>query len=276
MKTVVVQGGTDGMGRGIALSCLKRGDSVVVLGRSAEKGAALAETARELGARDRFLFLQADLALVGENERVLAEIEKRHDVVDALVLCARHYSSARQETAEGLERTFALFFVSRFLLCHGLADLLEKAEQPVVVNIAGPGGQLSWLTWDDLGLSRGYDGQRALLQCGVANDLLGVSFTQLRDGGRTRYVLVNPGMVATSFSGDYDAATAGHIDMMKRMGRPVAEAIVPILALLDSPPVEALSAFSAGRRMDLAAESTFDAGAARRLHALTEELLRRA
>ena len=37
MKTIVVSGGTDGMGRAVALHHLRRGDTVVVPGRDAEQ-----------------------------------------------------------------------------------------------------------------------------------------------------------------------------------------------------------------------------------------------
>ncbi|WP_081438565.1 hypothetical protein [Pseudofrankia asymbiotica] len=77
-----------------------------------------------------------------------------------LVLGARHYRSVRRETAEGLEENFALFYLSRFVLSHGLVDLLEKGANPVIVNIAGPGADLSVVRWDDLELRRAYQQPR--------------------------------------------------------------------------------------------------------------------
>ena len=38
VRTVVVQGGTDGIGKGLASACLRRGDRVLVIGRSERKG----------------------------------------------------------------------------------------------------------------------------------------------------------------------------------------------------------------------------------------------
>ncbi|MEV7908333.1 SDR family NAD(P)-dependent oxidoreductase, partial [Streptomyces anulatus] len=166
MKTVVISGGTDGIGREIARTRLSRGDNVVVIGRNAEKGKALTEAAGESGAGARVFFVAADLSLVRENRRVVEEIAERFPVVDALVLCARHYRARRRETAEGFEDNFALFYLSRFLLGHGLAGSLERAERPVIMNVAGPGADLSMVHWDDLQLRRGYDGGTALTQGG--------------------------------------------------------------------------------------------------------------
>lgn len=164
MKTVVITGGTDGIGKALAALRLQRGDTVVVIGRSAEKGQAFLGAARELGAGERAFFVRADLSLTAESSRAVAEITARFPVVDTLVLCARHYRTERVETAEGFEENFALFYLSRYLLGHGLAASLEKADNPVVVNVAGPGASLSVVNWDDLELRRGYHGGTALGQ----------------------------------------------------------------------------------------------------------------
>lgn len=58
---------------------------------------------------------------------------------------------------------------------------------------------------------------------------------------------------------------------MKRLGRPAAETVERILACLDAPPVERLSAFVDGRRMDVDGES-FDRTAAARLAEVTRKL----
>ncbi|GAA3123962.1 SDR family NAD(P)-dependent oxidoreductase [Streptosporangium carneum] len=274
MRTVVISGGTDGIGREIALTSLSRGENVVAVGRNPEKGRALLEAAAETGAGARAFFVEADLSLVSENRRVIEEITARFPTVDALVLCARHYLSRRRETPEGFEENFALFYLSRFLLSHGLAGALERAERPVIANVAGPGGNMSLIRWDDLELERGYDGGAALGQGGKLNDLLAVSFAEEHRAGRTRYALFHPGITATSFSGEYDEAVRPHIEAMKERGKPVRESAAPIIAVLDDPPAEPLSAFVEGRRISVE-DASFDRSAAARLRDLTGRLLSR-
>ncbi|HYH35608.1 MAG TPA: SDR family NAD(P)-dependent oxidoreductase [Nocardioides sp.] len=273
VRNVVVQGGTDGIGRELAVSCLRAGDRVLVLGRSEAKGAQLVRIAEDLGAVDRLAFVAADLSAICENLRVIEEIRSEMDQIDALVLCARHYHSTRQESVDGVEATFALFYLSRFLLCHGLVGHLRGAKTSVVVNVAGPGGSLDLLNWGDPGLTAGYAGQRALAQCGVANDLLGVAFSEKHGDDGIRYVLVDPGMTSTNFSGDYDPATAAQIEQMKQMGAPVAQTVRPIRELIDSRPNEPLSAFNAGRPIDVRTLPAFDVDAARRLSEIAHGIL---
>ncbi|WP_097921410.1 SDR family NAD(P)-dependent oxidoreductase [Streptomyces sp. wa1063] len=275
MKHIVVQGGTDGMGQGIALTCLRRGDTVVIIGRDRKKGESFLAAADGIGAGARAHFIPADLSLISENERVVRQITEELPAVDALVLCARHFLARRRETVEGHEGTLALFYLSRFLLSHGLRDLLAKAPRPVIMNVAGPGSPTGEIHWQDLQMKRDYDGVAAQMQGGKANDLLGVAFAD-RYGAtdRTRYVLFNPGGVSTSFSGEYDAATRRHVEMLKRTAKSVEVGIAPIIRCLDDPPAEPVSAFVEWQRMSLA-DTSFDVHDARRLDEKTRELLSR-
>lgn len=272
MKTIVIAGGTDGIGKALAEIRLGAGDTVVVIGRSEEKGKAFLGTAAALGADDRAVFLRADLSLIEENKRVADELRKTFTAVDALVFCARHYRTQRAETADGIEENFALFYLSRYLLGHALVDALSAAEHPVVVNVAGPGASLNVVRWDDLELRRGYHGGAALGQGGKLNDLLGVTFAERYGELGIRYVLIHPGVTATSFSGSYDEATLQQIRSMQSFAKPVEAALPPILAAMDTPPAEPLSAFVEGVRIGVAGLA-FDPDAARRLDADTARIL---
>ncbi|WP_433517232.1 SDR family NAD(P)-dependent oxidoreductase [Nonomuraea sp. CA-143628] len=253
MKTLVITGGTDGMGRALARTYLDRGDTVVVVGRDPAK------------ALPGAVFIPADLSLISENRRVIEEVNAKFPTVDVVVLCARYFRTHRFVTEEGLEGTFALDYLSRFLLSHGLT------APGVIVNVSGPGQPTGRVHWDDLMLERAYDGVTAQFQAGKANDLLGVAFAA-RHHDRTRYVLIHPGGVSTSVAGEYDEATAAHVEALKRHGMPVKEGIKPIIARIDDPPAEPLSAFVRERPIGLEHPS-FDRRAAERLHELTLELI---
>ncbi len=272
MRTIVITGGTDGIGRALADVHLHRGDAVLIVGQSAEKGERFLDSARELGAGDRAHFVRADLSLIGENIRLLEEVARVLPTVDVLVLGARYHRSVRTETPEGLESNFALFYLSRFLLSHGLAPSLERAATPIVLNVAGPGGT-SPIQWDDLQLRRHYVGTGALGHGGRLNDLLGAGFAAVHPDSRIRYILFHPGVVSTSFSGEYDQATAAQVAGLKVTGKTVAQSIGQILPCLDRPPAERLSAFTEGRRIDVDTPY-FDRDEAARLHEITEKLLR--
>ncbi|MEV6769330.1 SDR family NAD(P)-dependent oxidoreductase [Nocardia sp. NPDC051030] len=267
MKTIVITGGTAGIGRYLADTYVRRGDRVVVIGRNTVAGKKFQESGGE-----RSHFIEADLDLLSRNREVIDELRGAYPVIDAVVLCARFYRSFRTETAEGIEATFAHFYLSRFLFGHDLRESLERADSPVIVNVAGPGSDLSAANWKDLQFTRHYSGGAALGQGGKLNDLLGVSFAERYPQGRTRYVLVHPGVTATSQAGEYDPGTLVMVEGLRRYGKPIPVAAEPIIELIDSPPSTPLSAYVEGRPIPVRGRP-FDPEAARSLDEYTRTLL---
>ncbi|MDO3677966.1 SDR family NAD(P)-dependent oxidoreductase [Paenibacillus ehimensis] len=272
MKIIVITGGTDGIGKGLAMDSLKKGNTVVVIGRNHQKGQHFLEDANKIGAIERAFFFQADLSLVMENKRIVAEIESRFPTVDALILCAQHYRSERGETIEGFEKTFALYYLSRFILSYGLKNLMENADKPSVINVCAPGIEVGKIYWNDLQLTRNYSGLEAMMQSSRLNDLLGIGFAENDKINKIKYILFNPGGVSTSFSGEYDEVMKNQIVQIKKSAKPVQEGIKPIVKLLEKPPIKSISANMEGNEISLEHES-FDRENAIKLFNITKNLL---
>ncbi|WP_030617661.1 SDR family NAD(P)-dependent oxidoreductase [Streptomyces achromogenes] len=259
MRTVVITGGTDGIGRGLARTHLGRGDRVVTVGTDKAKA--------EPGA----LFLRADLELVDENRRLIDRLSAELDTIDVLVLGARFQRSRRTETADGSESNFALSYLSRFLLSHGLAGLLGRAADPVVLNLGGA-GCLGPPRWDALQQRTRYQGLTAMVRAGLLNAALAVDFVGRHPS--IQYVLNFPGTVATSFAGDYDEAEAAQIGRLRATGKPVETAVGEILPFLDPGAPGHPVALSEGVAIPLDPQASSPADA-RRLHDYTREVLAR-
>ncbi|GAA2884117.1 hypothetical protein Acy02nite_07970 [Actinoplanes cyaneus] len=247
------------MGRALAVQLARRGDTVVAIGSRASLEPEVPGTT----------YLQADLSSVAENQRVIAEIGSRWPVVDALLLFANRTSRHRAETVDGLEGTFALYYLSRYLLGHGLAPQLDRAAHPVIVNVAGVGVTRGGVRWDDPQLTRDYSVITAQLQAGRANDLLGAGFS-----GKARYILYHPGFTRSGNLSPLPLLVRTGIKVLARFAaQPIADAIRPIPGWIDHPPAAQLTAIDRGRELppDL---PTLDPVAARRLAELTATMLR--
>jgi hypothetical protein len=263
MGVVVVSGGTNGMGRAFALRRAERGDHVLVLGRNRERGEAMAGSS--------VTFLPVDLSSVTETRRVIEKILTEYGVVDALTLFANGVAPRRIVTAEGLERTFALYYLSRYLLSFGLRPALERAAAPVIVNVAGVGVTKGEVHWTDLQLAAHYSIVSAQLQAGRANDLLGVGFAQ-RSDSRARYVLYHPGFTKSGDRSLLPPVLRGLLAVASVAARSIADAVAPIHQFLDASPAAPLTAVDRGKQLPLTLP-TLDPGNAERLMNLTEELL---
>lgn len=273
MKTLVISGGTDGIGKGIAIDALEKGHTVIIIGRNDQKGKSFLEKAEQIDAKERAFFLHADLSIVSENQKVIAELESKFQTIDILVLCAQHGRTERSETAEGFEHTFALYYLSRFILSYGLRNQMRHSDNPMIINICGSGIEAGTIHWDDLQLTKNYiDMSTSLMQGSRLNDLLGIEFAEKNKDNKIKYVLFNPGGVSTSFSGEYDEFTKSQIEQFKKLAKPVEEGIKPIVNLIENPPNKPISAYMEGNEISLN-HNSFDKGNAMRLYSITEKLL---
>ncbi|TCP57483.1 NAD(P)-dependent dehydrogenase (short-subunit alcohol dehydrogenase family) [Tamaricihabitans halophyticus] len=267
-RTVVISGATDGMGRATALERLRRGDTVIAIGSNGAKGRSLVA---EAGAGDRLRFIQADLSSLAEIDRTIGEIKQHSGGVDALVLFANRQSPKRRETPDGLEHTFALYYLSRYLLTRELTPLLDASSNPVIISVAGVGNKAGEIHWDDLQLTRRYSTIRAQLQAGRANDLLGVAVAK---HCKARFVMYHPGFTRSGDTGMFNPVIRLALTVLGKVAaRSVASAVEPIHGFIDNPPEQPLTAIDRGKHVDPSLR-TLDPAAADRLATVTEELLK--
>jgi NAD(P)-dependent dehydrogenase (short-subunit alcohol dehydrogenase family) len=185
-KTVLVTGATDGLGRHVARKLAVKGATVLVHGRNQERLEAILEDVRgqEGGgeARSYVADLSSLAAVRGLAERILAD-EGRLDV---LVNNAGMVSRERRMSEDGVELTFAVNYLSHFLLTGLLMPLLRNSGPARIVNVASAGQ--SPIDFSDPMLERDYDAMRAYSQSKLAQ----IMFTfELAERERNAGVTVN-------------------------------------------------------------------------------------
>lgn len=135
-QTILVTGSTDGIGKAAAHAFSRQGHRVLLHGRDPEKGqSVLAELEAATGSDLLDLFI-TDLS-VQERVRDLAEeITGTYDRLDVLVNNAGVFMPEREVAPGGIETTFAVNFLSQFLLTHELLPLLMRSAPARIVNVA--------------------------------------------------------------------------------------------------------------------------------------------
>ncbi|MFI0357465.1 SDR family NAD(P)-dependent oxidoreductase [Actinomadura sp. 9N407] len=275
MRTIVITGGTDGMGAALARHSLRAGDRVVVIGRSRAKFDALVAsvTGDDRSAASRAEFLAADLSLVADSRRVVEHLLAHCERIDVLVLAASFIRQRRHITAEGREASWTLFFVSKYLLVTGLAALLGAAERPVVVNTAVPGARADALDFDDLELNERFTFARSNAQQRRANELLGILATD--DNPELAYVTWGPSRLArSSFAGDVGTGMkVGAAIFGTLLGQRPDAAVRPIIDLIDAPaPAPGRAAYRGAKKVTLVVGDHDDKDAARLSTAVDDQL----
>jgi retinol dehydrogenase 14 len=201
-RTVLVTGGTSGIGRATAAGLAARGARVGITGRDlARTRAAAAEIAAATGnpAVDAFA---ADVASQADVRRLAADVRGAYPQIDVLVNNVGGFWSGRHVTTDGLEHTFAVNHLAAFLLTHLLAESLGAADAARVVTVSSDAHRAGEIDFDDLQGERGYSGGRAYSQSKLANVLFTYELSRRLAATGITATTLHPGVVRTRFAAE--------------------------------------------------------------------------
>jgi NAD(P)-dependent dehydrogenase (short-subunit alcohol dehydrogenase family) len=136
-KVAVVTGGTQGVGEGVARLMAARGaEGLVLCGRNAERGDALARELTDGGCRT--IFVQADLEKVADGQNVIDQAEKAFGRLDCLINCAAATDRGTIEntTEEVWDKLFNLNVKSQFFMAQRAIEVMRRHKiEGTIVNI---------------------------------------------------------------------------------------------------------------------------------------------
>lgn len=196
-KVCVITGATAGIGYETALALAGKGAQVVVVGRSAEKGAATVARIQQATSNGGVHFVKADMASQASIREAAADILRRFPVVDVLVNNAGTWVSDFTTTSDGVETVFAVNHLAYFLFTHLLYPALRQAPDARVVNVASDSHFQTDLHLDDLNLSKNYSGLRSYAQSKLANVMFTYEFERRKTDAQVSIYAVQPGLVHT-------------------------------------------------------------------------------
>ncbi len=201
-KTVLVTGGTNGIGEEAALALAKMGAHVVVHGRSAEKGEATLARIRGEAPDASLEFLQADLSSLEAIEAAATSFLDSGRPLDVLLNNAGAMHTSRKVTSDGFEMTFGVNHLAYFALTARLLPALKKAEGARIVNVASEAHRQArkGLSWDDMQSEQGYSSFVVYGQSKLANILFTRELARRLDGSGITTNCLHPGVVATGFA----------------------------------------------------------------------------
>jgi NAD(P)-dependent dehydrogenase (short-subunit alcohol dehydrogenase family) len=135
-KVVLISGGSQGVGAGIARAAAREGATVAITGRRPETGAALAAELAEAGSKA--MFVQTDVSDVTQAQASVAAVIAEHGRVDCLVNSAGLTSRGTllDTTPELFDAHIAVNLRAPFFLMQAVvADLVARKAPGSIVNI---------------------------------------------------------------------------------------------------------------------------------------------
>jgi retinol dehydrogenase 12 len=236
-KTVVITGGTSGIGEVAAEILAKKGARIVLVARDKTRGdltlARLRNSARGLAHSAYF----ADLTRLAEMKRVAAQIADQEQRIDVLINNAGALFAQRRLTQDGLEFTFALNHMAYFVLAEGLRERLLASRPARIINTASAAHQDATLDFDDLQSAKNYRALKAYSRSKLCNILFTRELARQLHGTGVTANCLHPGFVATRFGDQSGGPIASLLWLAKFFAISPAEGAETIVYLASSPNV---------------------------------------
>lgn len=245
--TVLVTGGTSGIGRALAGRLAADGATVILAARDAERGAtAVREIAAQSG-NPRVHALAVDLSSQDSIREFCAKATERFDRLDGLANVAGLFSRHRTLTTDGLEMMFATNHLAPFLVTNLLLDRLRASGGGRVLTVSAP--STVRLDFDDLQGERRFGALRAFGASKAANLLFTFELARRLQGSGVVANAVHPGLVRTALMREAPAPIRW---LTQVRSAPPERAAAEIAPLLISPQFASAngSFFHRGREID--------------------------
>jgi NAD(P)-dependent dehydrogenase (short-subunit alcohol dehydrogenase family) len=135
-RVLLISGGTQGLGAGIARAAAREGATLVLAGRNTERGEAVADELRGSGVEASFV--RADVSDVPQAQAAVAATIERHGRIDSLVNAAglTTRGTVLDTTPELFDQHIAVNLRAPFFLMQAaIADMKRRGEPGTIVNV---------------------------------------------------------------------------------------------------------------------------------------------
>lgn len=196
-KTVLVTGGTSGIGYASALQLAKKGFDVFIVGRSENACQKVVAELKSINSHARFGFYVCDLTSGSQIKTMAEKIRQEHNHLDVLLNNAGGVFAQRELTEDGFEKTFALNHLAYFILTRELLPLLRNAKKARIVCVSSNSHLHGKIDWENLQCEKSYFIMSQYGNTKLMNVLFSRELSKRLSGTGITVNALHPGVVKT-------------------------------------------------------------------------------
>jgi retinol dehydrogenase-14 len=272
-KTVLITGGTSGIGKATAVALAARGANVVIVGRNQERGEVAVEEIKAQSHNESVELMLADLSVQAEVRGLAEEFQERHDRIDVLANNAGLVQSKRTETPDGIETTLAINHLAPFLLTNLLIERLEQSAPSRVITVSSEAQRWGTMDFEDMQSTRKYTGFPVYGVTKLANIMFTYELAERLNGTGVAVNCLHPGSVGTNFGQNNKGVMALFFRTFKPFMRSPEQGADTLIWLASSSEIDGVSGKYFSDRKEIEAKKVaYDPAARRRLWEISEDL----
>jgi NAD(P)-dependent dehydrogenase (short-subunit alcohol dehydrogenase family) len=236
-KIALITGGNSGIGKATAIGLAKTGATVVIACRDQQRGSAAVDEIRKASGNKNVEMLQMDLASLKSVRAAANQFKSNYSQLHVLVNNAAVFLRNRQETEDGLEKTFQTNYLSHYLLTALLVDTMTESAPARIINVASKHFGIK-MNFDDLQTTQKYTFMKAVGPTKLGMILFTKALAKKLEGTGVTVNALHPGLAKSNILKDIPPFTRWLFTMMSASPEKCAETSI---YLATAPEVEKIS-----------------------------------
>lgn len=135
MKTVLITGSTDGIGKLAAIKLAKDGHHVILHGRDSNKLESTISEIKSLSNNESVSGYISDLSNLDNVGAMISDLSNDIEKIDVLINNAGVFKTSVPLNEYGFDVRFVVNYLAPFVLTNGLLPLLRKSDSPRILNL---------------------------------------------------------------------------------------------------------------------------------------------
>ena len=273
-KTVLVTGSSRGIGFYTAKELAGMGAQVIVTSHNEEHCQNAVDKIRASVGEEAARYVVADLSVQEEVRELAERVKADYKRLDVLVNNVGTWSSSYEESADGIERTFALNHLSYFLLTGFLLDRLRSSASARIVNVASDAHYgVDGIHFEDIGFEKNFRPFKVYAQSKLANIMFTYELANRLEGTGVTANVLHPGSVASKLYRDFGILEPLILFWIRLTGKTSEEGAETPIYLASSPEVDnVIGKYFADKQQKRSSEASYDREAWKRLWQLSEKM----
>jgi len=217
-KTILITGANSGIGFETALALAKMNAQVIIVSSSKEKLDSACRKLKSLSGNEAVCGYTIDLSsqkLIGDGCRL---IQNDFREIDVLINNAGCWLSKHTLTEDKIETQFAVNHLAPFLTTHLLLPALNKSGDARIINVNSDAHFFGKINFQDLNLTKNYNGLKAYAQSKLANVLFTYEFERRKLQAAPTINALQPGLVKTDIGLKHTISMHNLIWRIRRLG----------------------------------------------------------
>ncbi|MFP8490057.1 SDR family oxidoreductase [Gracilimonas sp. Q87] len=199
-KLVVITGANSGIGYETTKALAQKGAFLVMVCRNEDKAESARKEIIEETGNSGIEIVLCDFSIQAEIHQAAEKINEHYEKIDVLINNHGFLASEKEETVDGLEKTFAVNHIGYFLFTKLLLDKVKAADSGRIISVASEAHRAGTFDPENIQLRENYSPWKAYGNSKLYNILFTKELAnRLVDTNVTANCL-HPGVVASNFA----------------------------------------------------------------------------